>query len=214
MYDTWRSLRRRTRRPCQHTVQTGISVAPCGVGHASGHSGVATVNEVDDGTAPRGSHRLSVFFETCQPAFAGALHAVEGIARATRQDLEAGRVDHELLRRLYGDYEPLNNLDAFIKAAEQLFPVGNCGIASLLLRERLGRGRVHTGSYDGHCTRSSCSQRRSRLTSPPISSAGPKCTLGLFVCHGPTSRRKIRRTWQQAMGRQGRQCLRKAEGNP
>ena len=65
-----------------------------------------------------------------------------------REELKNGRVDPELLARLYHDYNPIPDMDVFIERALGMFPKLCCGLASLYLRYRLNEGVVHYGWYE------------------------------------------------------------------
>lgn len=61
---------------------------------------------------------------------------------------EKRNVPEEQLSQLYCEYHRIENLVAFIQRARELFPTGNCGLASIFLRKELG-GEVVRGSYAG-----------------------------------------------------------------
>lgn len=68
------------------------------------------------------------------------------IAKQTRRQFESKSTDTELLVDLYRGYADVGDTVRFVDKARSMFPVGNCGIASLLLREKLG-GEVVQGKY-------------------------------------------------------------------
>lgn len=63
---------------------------------------------------------------------------------------ELGRVDEQLLETLYNEYCKIDDLALFIKRSQRIFPFGNCGIASLYLKNLLGAGKIICGSYKGN----------------------------------------------------------------
>lgn len=71
------------------------------------------------------------------------------IASAVRRELESGAVDRSLLCRLYGAYASVPDLEAFVDAALRMFPRLCCGLASAVLRHRLGHGAVIRGAFAG-----------------------------------------------------------------
>jgi hypothetical protein len=74
-------------------------------------------------------------------------------AREIRAAFERGQVPKELLARLYLEYNPdIPRIDEFLDAAAEIFPLGNCGIASVYLRHQFGMGDVHHGHFEqtGH----------------------------------------------------------------
>lgn len=72
------------------------------------------------------------------------------IARQARTDLESGAVSQDLLAELYSDYCSDIDVTLFLEGAAQIFPVGNCGIASVYLRHLLHVGEPIFGSYNEH----------------------------------------------------------------
>jgi hypothetical protein len=76
------------------------------------------------------------------------LLSINKIANETRREFEAYTYDFKSLKRLYGKYAPeITKIDLFIDRATQLFPTGNCGLASLYLQNKLSSGRIVNGSY-------------------------------------------------------------------
>lgn len=75
--------------------------------------------------------------------------SVDRIAHAARADFESSNIDPDLLARLYGAYSPeAGDPRLFVTRARLIFPLGNCGLASLYLKHELGQGTVVQGSYD------------------------------------------------------------------
>ena len=66
-----------------------------------------------------------------------------------RREFERHRAPVRMLMRLYDAYCPVPDKRAFIAAALRQFPKLNCGIATVYLRHRLGRGAIINGSYRG-----------------------------------------------------------------
>ena len=71
------------------------------------------------------------------------------IAAEARRKFEAGQIESSVLENLYMGYNPLDNIDKFIQKSRGLFPILNCGLATLYLREILGDGQVVNGRYNG-----------------------------------------------------------------
>ena len=73
------------------------------------------------------------------------------IAWRARLDFESGRTPPDLLKRLYGAYNPsVGKVHSFVACARKLFPHLNCGVASVYLQHVLGMGSVVTGAFAGH----------------------------------------------------------------
>jgi hypothetical protein len=73
------------------------------------------------------------------------------IAWRARLDFESGRTPPDLLKRLYGAYNPsTGKIHSFVACARKLFPHLNCGVASVYLQHVLGMGSVVTGAFAGH----------------------------------------------------------------
>jgi hypothetical protein len=76
------------------------------------------------------------------------LTKVRSTAIDVRQAFDKGTVPRPLLRELYLEYNPdVLDLDQFLSYATDIFPKGNCGIASIYLRHVLGQGIVTEGQY-------------------------------------------------------------------
>lgn len=74
--------------------------------------------------------------------------ATKKIVRGIRKQFEEGSVDQELLAQLYRGYTDVGDTREFVAKAKDLFPEGNCGLASLYLKRELG-GEVVQGTYKG-----------------------------------------------------------------
>lgn len=73
---------------------------------------------------------------------------LQKLAERARRDFEAGSIARPLLRRLYSAYNSeIKELDIFLDGASELFPRGNCGLASTYLKEMTGEGEVIQGEY-------------------------------------------------------------------
>ncbi len=70
-------------------------------------------------------------------------------AHQTRKQFEAGIADQKLLIELYREYADVGDTVRFAKKAKDIFPNGNCGLASLYLKKQLG-GEVVQGKYGEH----------------------------------------------------------------
>lgn len=73
----------------------------------------------------------------------------EKTAYQTRKQFEAGIADCELLIELYREYADVGDTSQFVDKARNIFPLGNCGLASLYLKKELG-GEVVQGKYGEH----------------------------------------------------------------
>ena len=56
---------------------------------------------------------------------------IEPFASKARADFEARRIDYSELKRLYQQYNPLDDIDSFITKAKEVFPRLNCGLATV-----------------------------------------------------------------------------------
>lgn len=73
----------------------------------------------------------------------------EKIVHGIRKQFEEGSVDQGLLAQLYRGYANVGNTRRFVAKAKDIFPHGNCGLASLYLKKELG-GQIVQGIYGGH----------------------------------------------------------------
>lgn len=73
----------------------------------------------------------------------------EKTVRQTRKQFETGLADQKLLVNLYRDYTDVGDTEKFVNKAKDIFPHGNCGLASLYLKTELG-GEVIQGKYGEH----------------------------------------------------------------
>lgn len=64
-----------------------------------------------------------------------------------RNQFEGGKVDKQLLRRLYQTYNPIKQIDLFLRNAINLFPRLNCGLTTVYIRHLLGKGEIVNGYY-------------------------------------------------------------------
>ena len=79
----------------------------------------------------------------------GATKNIEIVAFETRKAFEHRTVPKSLLRSLYSVYNPnLDEVDRFLDLAADIFPEGNCGLASVYLQYQLGEGNVLGGRYE------------------------------------------------------------------
>ena len=67
----------------------------------------------------------------------------------SRKEFEMGTANQELLLELYRDYADVGDTLMFIHKAKEIFPNGNCGLASLYLKKELG-GEIVQGKYGEH----------------------------------------------------------------
>jgi len=75
--------------------------------------------------------------------------AIKKTIYQTRKEFETGATNQELLLGLYRGYADVGDTLKFINKAKEIFPNGNCGLASLYLKEKLG-GEVVQGKYAKH----------------------------------------------------------------
>jgi hypothetical protein len=71
------------------------------------------------------------------------------IAHETRAEFEAWTVPVPELKEWYQAYNPVGDINRFFRWAEKHFPMGGCGLATLLLQHKLAAGRILRGSYAG-----------------------------------------------------------------
>jgi hypothetical protein len=69
--------------------------------------------------------------------------------RQTRRQFEIGLTDQKLLVELYKGYKDVGDTVQFVTKAREIFPNGNCGLASLYLKKELG-GEIIQGKYGEH----------------------------------------------------------------
>ena len=74
---------------------------------------------------------------------------IKKTAYKIREQFETGAINQELLVQLYRDYADVGNTVSFVNKAKDIFPRGNCGLASLYLKRELGGEVVH-GEYGKH----------------------------------------------------------------
>lgn len=71
------------------------------------------------------------------------------VVRQTRKQFETGLADQGLLVNQYREYADVGDTEQFVNKAKDIFPHGNCGLASLYLKTKL-RGEIVQGKYGGH----------------------------------------------------------------
>ena len=64
-----------------------------------------------------------------------------------RTEFENNQINEELLKRLYQQYNHLNDINAFVRKAKNSFPHLNCGLATVYLKGILQKGRIVNGKY-------------------------------------------------------------------
>lgn len=72
---------------------------------------------------------------------------LEDEAIIARQKFENKTISESLLVNLYTKYTEVEDPILFVRTAKKLFPKGNCGLATLYLKERLGTGELIQGMY-------------------------------------------------------------------
>jgi hypothetical protein len=70
------------------------------------------------------------------------------VAKKAREDFELGAIPEDLLITLYQAYHHLDDPGQFISEAKRIFPKLSCGVATVYLKHRLGKGKIIRGSYD------------------------------------------------------------------
>src|SRR5688572_15129044 len=70
-------------------------------------------------------------------------------AQQAREDLERGNVDRERLVMLYFSYARIPITFSFVRQALLRFPEGNCGLASVYLKDIFNTGTPKHGKFDG-----------------------------------------------------------------
>ncbi len=75
------------------------------------------------------------------------LEEIRTIAEKVREEFEKRRVSDDLIKRLYIEYNPIPNVESFLKQAKNLFPILNCGIASVYLKRRIKDSKIVQGKY-------------------------------------------------------------------
>lgn len=73
--------------------------------------------------------------------------SIRQIAMEVRSEFEKRTLSEELLVQLYSSYCPGLDTVTFVQQALELFPKLNCGLASLVLRQRLKGGLIIKGSF-------------------------------------------------------------------
>lgn len=73
----------------------------------------------------------------------------EVVAEA-RASFESATIPNSELEHLYSSYAEIDDVASFISRSKSLFPALNCGLASVYLKYKLGRGLIVQGTYDGH----------------------------------------------------------------
>lgn len=71
------------------------------------------------------------------------------IATEARNLFEKSQIPRGKLRELYLEYNHIENINDFLDQAQAMFPVLNCGLASVYLRNIVGDGEVMRGNYKG-----------------------------------------------------------------
>ena len=75
------------------------------------------------------------------------LSSVKQIACKVRADFEARRIDEDRLKQLYQQYNPLEDIDSFMRSAREMFPNLNCGLATVYMRSLFPDGKIVNGKY-------------------------------------------------------------------
>ncbi|MEK9167885.1 MAG: hypothetical protein AAB769_00945 [Patescibacteria group bacterium] len=75
--------------------------------------------------------------------------AIEKTVCKIRAQFETGLVNRYLLINIYNEYTDVGDTVSFVNKAKDIFPRGNCGIASLYLKKELG-GEIVRGKYGKH----------------------------------------------------------------
>ena len=70
--------------------------------------------------------------------------------KKVRMDFENRRIDVNRLKRLYQEYNPIDNIQLFISSAKKMFPHLNCGLASVYLKSLFPNSKIINGKFNGH----------------------------------------------------------------
>ncbi|MFB6145854.1 MAG: hypothetical protein ABEJ99_05125 [Candidatus Nanohaloarchaea archaeon] len=72
---------------------------------------------------------------------------IEKTAADVREQFQSGDIDVEQLEQLYSGYSDVDDVKEFVSKGVEKFPELCCGLASIYLKDRLGKGEVINGSY-------------------------------------------------------------------
>lgn len=75
------------------------------------------------------------------------LSIVEQIASEARADFENLRINETELKQLYQQYNPLEDIDSFMRTAGEIFPHLNCGLATVYMKRLFPDGKIVNGKY-------------------------------------------------------------------
>ncbi|MDR3547648.1 MAG: hypothetical protein P4M11_05170 [Candidatus Pacebacteria bacterium] len=75
------------------------------------------------------------------------LNEKKRITFEARRQFEAQAIDSDSLVKLYEQYSDVGDTLRFVKTAKDIFPLGNCGLATLYLKEKIG-GTLVQGKYE------------------------------------------------------------------
>lgn len=75
---------------------------------------------------------------------------IKQIADKIRADFEAQRINESELKQLYSHYNPLKDIDSFVRNAREMFPKLNCGLATICLKRLFPQGKIINGKYNNN----------------------------------------------------------------
>ncbi len=75
------------------------------------------------------------------------IQKIRQIAVQARADFEADKIKSDELRELYFQYNPIKEMDIFMKRAKRMFPHLNCGLISCYLQKRFPKSKIVNGKY-------------------------------------------------------------------
>ena len=72
---------------------------------------------------------------------------IEQTASKARADFEAWKINEDELKKLYQQYNSLDDVDSFMKSAREIFPNLNCGVVTVYLKKLFPNGRIINGKF-------------------------------------------------------------------
>lgn len=69
------------------------------------------------------------------------------IAKKARKDFEFNKIPFKFLKKLYSEYNHVEDMNRFLNEARLLFPNLNCGIASVYLNKKIKDSQIVNGKY-------------------------------------------------------------------
>lgn len=72
---------------------------------------------------------------------------IKQIACKAREDFETQIIGETELKQLYQQYNPIDDIDSFMRKAREMFPCLNCGLATVYLKKFFPDGKIVNGKY-------------------------------------------------------------------